>query len=359
MTAANAVRKLKATALSFLALLLIGPGQPRATSASLAIYGISLNLNPGLTSDIHKFNQFGLLEQTWSAAETRAATTAASIGSSLFLGEGSGAIERYDLNGVYRGTFANVSSLAGPMSVLHSLESDSANKLYAVFGGSTAGPGKSFRLGPNGRIEAQYSHVDLIFPSGIDATANGDVYIATGTARGLGPRLFRFSADGAYLADFAIQQVEHPAQFAINETTNELYIADQFGDAIVVYDLSSDSPSHIDTLEMPSTPLDVFIEPTTGRIFGSGFYRLTDVMGNFAANTGFEITRDGKLKTDFVENGRAREQTILSQHTATTRHRRPRPDFAGRSAWRAPVVAWHRRRFVPTGVALAPAEEDV
>jgi hypothetical protein len=316
MTSMKAASRLGTMALGVLALLLISPSQPRAAGAPLAIYGFAFNLTPGSPTDLYQFNSDGSVKQRWSATESPGASTLASVGSSLLLAERGdlaiqfGAIDRYDLNGMYREAFANVSSMAGMTPGEQQIESDSTGRLYTAFSGFDGQPRTSFRLGHDGTIEVQYTHVDLVSPTGIDATANGEVYIVNGGFPEGAIRLFKFAADGTYLDDFAIPQVVAPADLAINEATEELFIADSFGQAIVVYDLSSGSPSFIDRLPMPRLPVDVFVEPTTGRIFGADQDLPIDFMGRFITYSGFEISRGGEITTIFLEDASPREQTI-------------------------------------------------
>jgi hypothetical protein len=334
MMATQTERKWGPTALGLLAMVWFNPSQSEAVAAPLEIYGVAVPLfTPGSPSDLFRFNADGSIDQKWSAAESSFATTIATQGSSLFLGEFEGAIERYDLGGAYQGTFANHGEMAGDFLHAQRLESDEQGNLYEAFLGSGGSRRTSFRLGGDGSIEAEYSHIDLDFPHGIDATANGDVYIVNSSAA----RLFKFSAGGSYIADFAIPEVDRPSDIAINEATDELYVADSSGNAIVVYDLSLGSPSHIDTLPLPNSPVDVFVEPTSGRIFGAAYDAITDPMFVLSYR-GFEISREGELLAVFSEDAPPAEQGIRGIVAIAV----PEPSSA--IGWAIGACVWGHRR---------------
>jgi hypothetical protein len=205
-----------------------------------------------------------------------------------------------------------VSPLAGYSPSTPSVESDAAGSVYIEFGGFDSNSRTSFRLDQNGTVSATFSHVDLVFPRGIDADADGNVYILNAAGVGVGNRLFKFDASGGYVADFPIPESPHPSEIAINERAGELYVANEFGDSVVVYDITSGTPMFDDVLTVPGHITDVFIEPVSGRIFGSYYDLETDAMGLFLRHTGFEVSRSGTLLQLFMEDGPPRDQTVRS-----------------------------------------------
>ena len=164
-------------------------------------------------------------------------------------------------------------------------------------------PRTSFRIDPDGNITGVFAHPDLVFPHGIDATANGDVYIVNSAAVGVGNKLFKFGPDGAYIDDFAIFEARHPSDIAIDEIREELYIADELH-SIHVYDLASGTPIFSATIPMPGKYVfDVFIEPISGRIFG------TYIIPPFVS-TGFEVSREGEVIHLYLEDPVPLEEAV-------------------------------------------------
>ena len=209
-------------------------------ASALSVFAVG-NKRPGLEGELYRFNENGPMEQRWDIPDTRFGLSLATDGTSLFVGEYGRAINRYDLNGNFLGQFADVSGLAGPSPSSPKVETDLAGSVYTSFGGLSSQPRTSFRLDPAGTISQAFSHQDLVFPRGIDAAANGDVYIVNSAAVGVGNRLFKFNSAGQYLGDFPITPESNPSDLAINEANGELYLADEFGDAIHVYDIASGS----------------------------------------------------------------------------------------------------------------------
>jgi hypothetical protein len=134
----------------------------------------------------------------------------------------------------------------------------------------------------------------LVFPSGIDAAANGDVYIVNSAAQS--NALFRFTAGGAFVNSYPISQALDPSDIAIDEAHNLLYMADEFGAGILKYDISSGAPVYTGSLPLGNSsynPLDVFVEPVSGRVFGTFSEFGTDANGFYDAYVGFEVAANG------------------------------------------------------------------
>ena len=279
-----------------------------SVAGSLSVYTVGVVVDDAFTlpSELHRFSEDGTVENRWDIPTSRFATSMTTDGTSLFVGEFTQAIQRYDLNGMFLGEFADVSSLAGPDPGAPNLESDAAGNIYASYTGSFSQPRTSFRLGPDGSITGTYAHPDLVFPDGIDATADGTVYIVNGANLGAGLRLFKFDSSGGYLADFAIPETSNPSDIAINETSNELLIADEGNDSIHIYDISSATPTYSQTISGLRRTFDVFTDPMSGRIFGVTSTFENDV----SSRTGYEVARDGTIVNSYFEDAPLDEQTI-------------------------------------------------
>ena len=212
----------------------------------------------------------------------------------IFITSSDGGINQFDLEGDLLGGFANVSSSADPLmsSARQILESDALGNVYTTFTGFQSTPRTSFRLAPDGSTSASFAHPDLVFPVGIDADSNGNVFILNSALDG--DRLFQFDESGSYIDDFAVPGVTRPSDIAINEVTNELFIGDL--GAIRVYDLTSDGPLLVGSLQAARNldVNDVFVEPSAERILGATF----DIFNE--NNVGFEVSREGELVNTFA-----------------------------------------------------------
>ena len=296
--------------ISMLTCLVIGAFA--AEAAAIDVYGVGYKLTSGLPSELYRFDEDGPMEQRWDIPESRLGWSLATVGFDLYVGEYGGAIDRYDLNGNSLGQFADVSGLAGPNPLTQKLESDAAGSVYTAFGGFDSSPRTSFRIASDGSISETFSQPNLVFPSGIDATAGGEVYIINSAAVGVGNRLFKFGAGGSYIDDFPIPQVDHPSDIAIDEMGEELFISDEFPQSIHVFDISSGAPIFSDTLPAPGPVIDVFVEPISGRIFGTYYEFGDDGSVSFFKHHGFEVSRGGSVINLYVEDAPAREQSVIS-----------------------------------------------
>lgn len=247
-----------------------------------------------LRGEFHVYEEDGTLLDVLDAPDVRSGSSLATDGTSLFVAEFGQAIEKYALDGTYLGQFADVSAMAGNSPGSHTIEADLAGNIYSVFAGNGSAPRTSFRLSPDGTVLQAFAHPSLVFPRGIDAAGDGTVYILNSAAVGIGNRLFEFDPNGNHIANHAIPAVSNPSDMAINELTQELFIADFFGDAIHVYDIAGATPEFLITIPTPDNTNDVFVEQSTNRIFGT----YTDVAGDFRL-TGFEVGRDGTILSTF------------------------------------------------------------
>lgn len=270
-------------------------GASVADGIPVSVFGVNSQLN----SELYRFSEAGTLEERWDLPETRLGLSLTTVGTGLLVAEFGGAINRYDLAGNFLGQFSDVSRLAGSYPNRQSLESDVAGNVYTTFGGQSSAPRTSFRLDQVGNISGTFSHTNLVFPSGIDATASGDVYILNSANVGVGDRLFKFNAGGEYLGSFPLPETVTPYDIAINEITDELYVADTHAQSMHVYDISSGAPIFSTSRMTPGlSTVDVFVEQMSGRVFGT-YYKFLDP----GLYTGFELSKDGTLSTLYKDNG--------------------------------------------------------
>ena len=282
-----------------------------AAAQQVDVYALgNLGENGVLLSEIQRFDESGPQLDGQRIPETRFGLSLATDNSSLFAAEFDGAINRYDLQGNFLGEFADVSTLSGGRPNLQFVESDGQGNIYTAFGGQSSEPRTSFRLDSTGSISASFSHPQLVFPRGIDADADGNVFILNSAAVGIGNRLFQFDAAGNYVDDFALSGVLSPSDIAIDETTNELLVADEFGEAVHIFDLVTGTPALTDSLSVPDAAIDVFVEPASGRIFGSLLIFDQDDQGSLLRTEGFELSRDGTIAANYVENVAPRDQSV-------------------------------------------------
>lgn len=202
-------------------------------------------------------------------------------GSRIFAGAGTDVLQ-FDRFGNPAGTFASVTG-GGINATIPLLGTDSANNVYVAFNGFNQNPRTSFRLDSIGNVNESFSHPDLVFPTGIDATADGTTWISNGANVGIGDRLFSFDGNGNFLADYALPEVDNLSSIAIIDSSHELVVADSGLDALHFYDISSGSPEFVETISAGDVTIDVFIDQSTNRIFGIG------------TEGGFEIDRDGNI----------------------------------------------------------------
>ena len=204
------------------------------------------------------------------AADSGILTTIATNGTDVFIGDfSSDEIRRYAPDGTFLGIFADSSTHAGN---LNNIEFDSAGNLYATQSGSFSQPRTNLRYNSSGTLSETFSHPSLVFPDAIDADAAGNVWIANGAAVGIGDELFKFSADGTFLANYDLDGiVSNPSDMAIDESGQRLFIADEFGGSsagVKLFDISGSSPTFVRSLATPglSGVLGLSYDDATGNL---------------------------------------------------------------------------------------------
>jgi len=281
-----------------------------AAAYQVNVYTTGNDLVAGAATDLRHFDGSGPQETRWDIIDNNSGRSIATNNSTFFVAEDTGAINRYDRQGNFLHEYADVSENAGKTPNAQKIESDVTGNIYLCFGGFHSTARKSCRLDPAGTISATFSHLDLVFAGGIDANANGDVFILESSHCKGGGRLFKFDASGNYLDDFALADVKNAMDIAISESTNELFIADVKTNAVLIYDLGNGTPVLTHTLPVPGRVLDVFVEQTMGRIFGTSVNIGLNTQGLSVNAEGFEVSRDGRIITTLKEANSPRSQTV-------------------------------------------------
>jgi hypothetical protein len=119
---------------------------------------------------------------------------------------------------------------------------------------------KVVKVSPDGVIIANYQNADLKSPRGIDADANGNVFVLNLSEN----KLFKFDSGGQYVATQIINFGGD--QVTIDELSNTLYVA---GSGISAYDVSGAGPVyqgkisslHVDGINFDSTLNSLFATP--------------------------------------------------------------------------------------------------
>jgi hypothetical protein len=292
----------------------------KAGGAALSIVGV--DRVTGISS-VTRFAEGSDSKDTWTSHETIGATDIEVLGGFVYLAEYDGSIQKYSLNGTFERSFPGLPVQAGAGTHSQHLGADEAGNLYSAFSGASGVPRKSFRLSNDGTILTTYSHGDLVFPNGIDAASNGDVYIANGSTFGAGRRLYRFQRNGKFVSSYPLSEPGHITKLEIDEGRDRLYISGTLEGSVYVYDIAAGDPVFSRKLQAVSGIRGIAVESTTGRLFGTSG---TDVI---------EVALDSSGVTSF-----ARGAATLSAISIV-----PVPEPSCRSIALAslPSLSWFRR----------------
>jgi len=152
-------------------------------------------------------------------------------------------IERFSPDGTYLGPFAS-STLAT------FLESDSNQNVYTTpySLGPIFGINYATRFNSAGVVTGTFSHPSITQYTGIDADANGNVYVVGG-----GPSsLYKFAPDGTFLNSISV--AASALDVSIDEANNRLYMAHEFGaPGIRIYDISGAIPVLAGAIATPAS----------------------------------------------------------------------------------------------------------
>ena len=222
---------------------------------------------------VYRFEDTGAYDGSF-AYDSGILTTIATDGSDVFVGDfSSDEIRRYSADGTSLGVFVDTSGMLGSGASLNHIEFDAAGDLYATPAGFSSNPRTSRRFDASGTSTGTFSHADLVFPGGIDADADGNVYIVNSAAVGVGNKLFKFSSSGTYLGMYDITQVSDPFDMAIDEAGEILYIGDFYGGAsgIKAYDISGATPTFLNSVSTPGLNgvTGISFDPASGHLFAA------------------------------------------------------------------------------------------
>lgn len=269
--------------LTVAAFLLMWETNRTARATPLQFFAVDYTTSP---NTLFHFADDGTLLDTWPAPQSRFASSLTTIGRSLYLAEFNGGIHEYSLDGTFVREIADLSQPGG--SAFQLIESDLSGNLYSAFDGTP----RTFKLDREGRLLATYSHPGISYPNGIDAAANGNVYVLNGAPNFGGIKLYQFQASGSFISSHTIPQMTHVSSIAIDESRNFLYICDEIAPSVYRYDISSGEPVFSAMLPALTGITRIFIEQQSGRLFTIG---------------GFEVSLDGSgAKRIFTEPVRTR-----------------------------------------------------
>lgn len=250
-----------------------------------------LGSGPGRT--VSRFGQSGDLLDEFSVpgVGTVFASTIAASGSVFYVGDFEQQhILKYSNIGASQGVFAALPpGVFGTTDILGSgtIETDVVGNVYAAKGGFSSRPRTSVRFDVNGNITQTFSHPSLVFPDGIDADANGNVYIIN-----RGDVIYKFAPTGTFLGTLSIPEVDDGIDLAIDEANKVLYIADDFDDqfGVKAYNIGTASLTFSRRYATPSSARGLSYSDITHRLYVA----LTSPTV-FGPTTGIELATDGTI----------------------------------------------------------------
>jgi len=261
-----------------------------ASSADVAVVACDMDWNTRL----YLFSLDGTFLASSQGPAPNYYTSITAQGGSLYVSDYEGMIEQFNASGHYIGQFADVGAdLLG--SLTGNLDCDSRGNLYVHNMGSHSEPRNAGRYDlASGDLTQTYSHPDLVFPCGIDADAAGNVYVVNSAAVGVENRVYKFSPDGALLGAFAPDFIDSPADLAVDEENEVLFVSDEFGgaNAVHAYSLADSSFGvHIKTISVPAVDWAVGLhyEPLLGHLF------ITSSSPSPGSSAAYEIDTDGNV----------------------------------------------------------------
>ncbi|MEM7312493.1 MAG: hypothetical protein AAF497_05015 [Planctomycetota bacterium] len=237
------------------------------------------------------------------------------------LGTSSRTVLEFDRAGNYVGVFATVPNDGEDPRVTF-IESDEAGNVYLRFAWDGGEPLTSYRLNPNGEISQTFAHPELTNLDGIDAGPDGTTYILQRND------LYAFDLDGDLKDVFELPEIDGAHEFTISESLNELYVSDEIGKAIHIYDLASGTPIHLSSIPTIHNTGGIFVEPTSHRIFATAHYNSADTLP-WGASYGFEMDRSGNILARFTYE----DQQILGASDIVAFVPEP-------SCWLLALVSW-------------------
>ena len=149
------------------------------------------------------------------------------------------AIQRFSPDGTYLGTFATTG--VNP----NYLESDTSGNVYTTLYGPPIGQSLVRRYNSAGAETKTINFGTGRQLAGIDADANGNIYVAETTEK----QLYKQAADGTYINQISLGFT--PQDLAIDEVGKRLYMAAETG-GIKIFDISAAVPSLVGSITTPA-----------------------------------------------------------------------------------------------------------
>jgi hypothetical protein len=229
---------------------------------------MTADINPGFDSKLVRFD---------SGSESFATDTSASdafLGVTILNNEVLVAdsqaekIQRFDPAGTYLGPFAS--------SILATfLESDSSGNVYTTpFSlGPLLGANYATRFNSAGIVTGTISHPDINVYSGIDADADGNIYVAgTSSPPANVSRLYKFAPDGTFLNSILL--TARADDLSIDEVNQRLFMAHENGaPGIEIYDIAGAVPILAGSFVTPVTAdiIGIHYAAESGNILATDF----------------------------------------------------------------------------------------
>lgn len=192
-------------------------------------------------------------------------------------------IQRFSPSGTYLGPFAS--------SILATfLESDNNGNVYTTPWslGPIFNANYATRYNSAGAVTGTFSHPNINQYTGIDADANGNVYIATSSS------LYKFAPNGTFLNSIVV--ASSGLDVSIDEANNRLYMAHEFGTpGIRIYDISGAVPvlAGSITTPTPSNLVGIHYAPESGNVLA------TDIGAGTGDPRGLEFSPAGTLLAEY------------------------------------------------------------
>ncbi|GMW02238.1 MAG: hypothetical protein AMXMBFR84_33740 [Candidatus Hydrogenedentota bacterium] len=185
----------------------------------------------------------------------------------------------HNTSNVNVGTFATISAASmgtGGVIAVNKIEVDAAGSVYICPTGFSSNPRTSLRYTSGAVLSQSFTHANLVFPSGIDADASGNVYIVNSAAVGVGDVIFKFQSNGTFLGTTDINSLGiNPSDLAIDEASNVLYLSNESGgtSAIRKFNIAGALPVHVGTISTPglSGAVGLSFDPSTGNLLATAF----------------------------------------------------------------------------------------
>jgi len=176
------------------------------------------------------------------------------------------------------------------------IETDSSGRVYVTSG--NRGAAVAARFDSQGNIEQTFVSPTGDHFLGIDADANGNVYIST-LIDDASNEIQQFSADGTFLGRTLV--TDNPSDISIDEDTGRLFLAQTITltNGIQIYDVSGSAPDFSNDIATPQNSIILGVDYSTqlGTVFATDIGFLT------GGGRGFQLGTDGTLLATYTPAG--------------------------------------------------------